>query len=139
MSKSIWIELSHPIIVHHNSISMAQKQQINLVESNKSQKSFFFFFKKIQTGIVDIILYRHSLKFDIYFYLFYRPIDYIFILPKSEKGFPRWFIRKESTRQCRRHRRHGFELWIRKIWRRIWQPTPGFLPWKSHGQRSLAG
>ena len=43
MAKSIWIELSHPIIVHHNSISMAQKQQINLVESNKSKKSLFFF------------------------------------------------------------------------------------------------
>ena len=23
--------------------------------------------------------------------------------------------------------------------RRKWQPTPVFLPWKSHGQRSLAG
>ena len=24
-------------------------------------------------------------------------------------------------------------------WSRKWQPTPGFLPGKSHGQRSLAG
>ena len=24
-------------------------------------------------------------------------------------------------------------------WGRIWQPTPVFLPGKSHGQRSLAG
>ena len=24
-------------------------------------------------------------------------------------------------------------------WRRKWQPTPVFLPWKSHGQRSLVG
>ena len=115
--------------------------QFGQVSQIKVKKVFFFFFFKIQTGIVDIIImYRHSLTFDIYFYLFYRPIDYILILPKSEKGFPRWFSSKESTRQCRRHRRHGFELWIRKIsWRRIWQPTPGFLPWKSHGQRSLAG
>ena len=30
--------------------------------------------------------------------------------------------------------------WVWKIpWRRIWQPTPEFLPGKSHGQRSLAG
>ena len=30
--------------------------------------------------------------------------------------------------------------WIRKIpWRRKWQPTPLFLPGKSHGQRSLVG
>ena len=28
---------------------------------------------------------------------------------------------------------------VRKIpWRRKWQPTPEFLPGKSHGQRSLA-
>ena len=30
--------------------------------------------------------------------------------------------------------------WIRNIpWRRKWQPTPVFLPGKSHGWRSLAG
>ena len=30
--------------------------------------------------------------------------------------------------------------WVRKIpWRRKWQPTPVFLPGKSHRQRSLAG
>ena len=39
--------------------------------------------------------------------------------------------------QCRRH---GFDLWVGKIpWRRVWQPTPVFLPGESHGQRSLAG
>ena len=31
-------------------------------------------------------------------------------------------------------------LWVGKIpWRRKWQPTPIFLPGKSHEQRSLAG
>ena len=30
--------------------------------------------------------------------------------------------------------------WVGKIpWRRKWQPTPGFLPGESHGQRTLAG
>ena len=34
----------------------------------------------------------------------------------------------------------GFDSWVRKIpWRRKWQPTPGFLPGESHGQRSLVG
>ena len=34
----------------------------------------------------------------------------------------------------------GFNPWVRKIpWRRKWQPTPVFLPGKSHGQRSLVG
>ena len=34
----------------------------------------------------------------------------------------------------------GFDPWVGTIpWRREWQPTPAFLPEKSHGQRSLAG
>ena len=38
----------------------------------------------------------------------------------------------------RRHKRHRFDRWVRKIpWRRAWQPTPVFLPGESHGQRSL--
>ena len=36
------------------------------------------------------------------------------------------------------------ETWARFLgqedpWRRKWQPTPVFLPGKSHGQKSLAG
>ena len=47
---------------------------------------------------------------------------------------------KESAGQCRRHRKLGFSPWVRKIlWRRKWQPTPVFLPEKSHKQRSLVG
>ena len=50
---------------------------------------------------------------------------------------PWWLSGKESACQCRRRR---FDLWIRKIpWRRKWQPTPVFLPGKSHEQKSLAG
>ena len=46
---------------------------------------------------------------------------------------------KESTCQCRRHKRLRFNPWVGKIpWRRVWQPTPVLLPGKSHGQRSLA-
>ena len=34
----------------------------------------------------------------------------------------------KNPQQCRRHRRHGFDLWVRKIpWRRKWQPTSVFL------------
>ena len=34
----------------------------------------------------------------------------------------------------------GFDPWVREMpWRRKWQPTPTFLPGKSHGQRGLAG
>ena len=52
-------------------------------------------------------------------------------------GYPRWLKGKESAYQSRRCR---FNPWVRKIpWRRKWQPTPGFLPGKFHGQRSWAG
>ena len=45
--------------------------------------------------------------------------------------------RINKNRSCRRPR---FNLWVGKIpWRRKWQPTPVFLPGKSHGQRSLVG
>ena len=54
--------------------------------------------------------------------------------------FPGGTSGKESTYQCRRHRRCGFSLWVNKIpWRRKWQFTSVFLPGKSHGQRNLAG
>ena len=58
----------------------------------------------------------------------------------QEGGFPGGASGKESGCQCRKRRRRGFDSWVRKIpWRRKWQPTPVFLPGKSHGQRSLAG
>ena len=48
--------------------------------------------------------------------------------------------RKDSACQCRRHKKHAFDPWVRKIpWSRKWQPTPVFLPGKSHGQRILVG
>ena len=41
---------------------------------------------------------------------------------------------------ARRCKRHSFNPWVEKIpWSRKWQPTPVFLPGKSHGQRSLVG
>ena len=37
------------------------------------------------------------------------------------------------------NRRRGFDPLFGKLpWRRKWQPTPGFWPGKSHGQKSLA-
>ena len=55
-------------------------------------------------------------------------------------GFPKWWSSEESTRQRRRHRRCGFDPWVRKIaWSRKWQLTPVFLPGKFHVRRSLAG
>ena len=53
------------------------------------------------------------------------------------QGLPWRLSGKESTWQCRRC---GFSPWVGKIpWRRKRQPTPIFLPWKSHEQGSLVG
>ena len=55
-------------------------------------------------------------------------------------GFPGGASGKEPAGQCRRCKRHGFDSWVGNIpWSRAWQPIPVFLPWESHGQRSLAG
>ena len=52
-------------------------------------------------------------------------------------GFPWWLSGSESASQCRKP---GFDSWVGKMpWRRKQQPTPVFLPGKSHGQRSLVG
>ena len=74
----------------------------------------------------------------------FRSVGYVYSLTvrlfNSYFRLPRWLSGKESTYQCRRHRRHGFNPWVRTIpWRRKWQPTPVFLPGKCYGQRSLAG
>ena len=67
-------------------------------------------------------------------------------IPGYKKDFPGGTVGKEPTCQCRRLKRWGFDLWVRKIlWRRKWQPTifffslnPLFLPGKFHRQRSQA-
>ena len=49
----------------------------------------------------------------------------------SYSGLPWWLSGKESAAGA------GDTGSI--LWRRKWQPTPVFLPGKSHGQRSLVG
>ena len=57
----------------------------------------------------------------------------------TDLGFPGYLNGKESTGQCRSHRRCRFNPWVGKMpWRKKWQHTPGFLPRQSHGQKSLA-
>ena len=43
-------------------------------------------------------------------------------------GFPGGPSGKEPTCQCRRHKKPGFNPWVRKSpWRRAWKPIPLFL------------
>ena len=47
---------------------------------------------------------------------------------------------KNPPANGKRHKRHGFNLWVGKISRRrAWQPTLVFLPEESQGQSSLTG
>ena len=46
---------------------------------------------------------------------------------------------KEPACQSKRHKRHGFDTWVRKIpWKREWQPTPVFLPENSMDRGATA-
>ena len=59
---------------------------------------------------------------------------YLFIL-----GFPGGSMIKNSPANAG-DKKHRLDPWVGNIpWRRKWQPTPVFLPGKSHGQRSLVG
>ena len=54
-------------------------------------------------------------------------------------GLPRWHSGREPTCQSRRHKKCGFNPWVKEIpWRKKWQPTWIFLPVKSHGWESMA-
>ena len=59
----------------------------------------------------------------------------------SSSSSSRGFSGGAVIRICLQGRRHGFNPWVRKIpWRSAWQqPTPVFLPGKSHGQRTFEG
>ena len=54
----------------------------------------------------------------------YHPIQVALVVKKKKK--------KKNTCKYRRFKRHGFDLWVKKIpSRRAWQPTPMFLPGES--------
>ena len=67
-----------------------------------------------------------------HFIFFATWINYLLSYMSSShyKGFPGGVTGKESTCQCRRCKRHGFDSWIRNIpWHRKWQPK-SILAWK---------
>ena len=77
----------------------------------------FFFLKTPVFGLLGLILHEARTSHELL--------------------LPWWLRRQRLCSQCRRPR---INPWVRRIpWRRKWQPTPVFLPGKSHGQRSLVG
>ena len=92
-------------------------------------------------------LRKKEMEFDIFFskFTFKQGQGGCSASIRMKTGVP---LRRLQTRdesltgacQCRRHKKSGFDLWIRNIpWRRAWQPTPVFLSGQSQGQRSLEG
>ena len=108
--------------------------------------NFFFFWKMVFVYILYSKYFAQDLSAK--WVNFWKtpictfPLKKYFILENSWfiKGLPRWLSGKESTCQCRRYRRCGFDPKVRKIpWRRKWWPTPVFLHGESIWQMSLAG
>ena len=65
---------------------------------------------------------------------------HILKIENSWFGLPWSLSGKETACHCQRCRRWELDPWVRKIpCRRKWQPTPVFLPKKSHRHRNLAG
>ena len=88
-----------------------------------------FWKKEIYSKVHLLALITFLMKFANAIY--YNLSDYY------DMGLSWWLSGRESACQYWRHR---FDPWVGKIpWRRKWQPTPVFLPGKSHRQRRLAG
>ena len=61
---------------------------------------------------------------------------------KTGEGFtrlPRWLRVKNLCAMQEMQETQARSLSREDPWRRVWQPTPVFLPGESHGERSLAG
>ena len=84
------------------------------------------------------------MKQFIKFYMIWSQLWNIYFLKNLKiyflLGFPGGNSDKKIHLECRRCKRIGFDLWVRKIsGRRKWQPCLVFLPGQLHGQRSLVG
>ena len=116
------------------------KQMIYFTFSNFG--STYNLIKAIQSYLVWLKKERHSITSKFWLTAVWTSCDFMAFLNTCPRltfyllGLPWWLSGRESTCQCRRHR---FDPWVGKIPWRKWQPTPVFLPGKSHGQRSLAG
>ena len=85
---------------------------------------------------VVCLLFTFRILMGFFFFFAFKPLIHLeFILLYSVRNDS---VGKEST--CNAEDASSIDPWVEKIpWRRKWQPTPVFLPEKSHGQRSLGG
>ena len=60
----------------------------------------------------------------------HKLLSYFGIQVRDLKGLPQW-VSGGFCLQCRRHRKHRFDPWLRNIpWRRKWLPTDSILLWE---------
>ena len=110
--------------------------------------SYVFMKQKISIIYVDIFIHIYRER-HIHRDFFPEPLEINLYtsLKKNPKYINVYFLKlkirfsgKESSCQCRRCRRWGFNLWVGKIPRSMkWQLTLIYLPEKFHRQRSLMG
>ena len=63
--------------------------------------------------------------------------NYKILFKEIKEELNKWKDSSYSLNRTLKMERCGFDLWVRKIpWGKTQQPTPVFLPGKSHGQRS---
>ena len=106
---------------HHFSFSSAMYK--GSTSSTKPVLSiFFFFFDSSHPSGCDVVL--------LCVILMTNDGECLFMCLLTVCGLPWCLSGKQSACQCRRH---GLNSWVGKIpWGRKWQPTPVFLPEKSH-------
>ena len=88
----------------------------------------------IPKRIIWIFIFIHL---HVIIFILFPFISLLLLIVKTASQVAQQQRTHRLSRRCRRHR---FDPWVGKIpWRRKWQPTPVFLPEKSHGHRNLAG
>ena len=104
------------------------------LQQRSQERLFYTLLKSRSIYVYSIPLSNHILKgnWDSLVMVSSDPWCLAWILINySFNGLPWWLSGKQSYLQCRRRR---FNSWVWKIsWTRKWQPTPVFLPGKSHG------
>ena len=112
---SIWIDKSHFTFNMSKTgvIPLAFSLDVHLPEifCTVSQKAHYLFSNEFLCSISIFSGSPHMYQFSLALFFF--------------GGFPGAASGKESSYQCRRHKRHGFNPWVGMIpWRRKWQATP---------------
>ena len=106
-------------------------------------KNYFDIYTSVHVCICIYVMYKqiytiHTQLYTsviLYVYMIYTHLYYMHAL----NYLRRWLGGKESACQCRRHRTHEFDLWVRKIpWRRK-RTHSSILAWSNTWTEEPAG